>query len=188
MEKELQEDAQIVQGLKDGNPHVTGLFYRKYMPRIFNWALQFTGDRSSAQDITQNLFARIHQKLSNGESVNIKDRLDGYLHRITRNEYLNYIRGNKSYSERNQAYSEESLQTTDPVCIEEKELVTRLGKAIEELSPKRKKAVQLILIRGLKYKEAAEITGTSVNTLKIQVRDAVKELQNKFKQFFFLFL
>ena len=189
MDKELQEDAQIIQGLEDGNPYVTDLLYRKYSSDIVNWAFQIIKHRSIAEDIRQDMFVTIQKKLSEGESFRIKGKnLSGYLYKMTRNECLNWMRGNQSHSVRNQVYGEKLQQVTDPVCLEEKERLTRLGKAIEELSPKKKEAVQLILVDGLKYKEAAEITGTSVNTLKIQVRDGKEELMNKLKRFFFLFL
>lgn len=188
MDKELQKDAQIIQGLKDGNPNVTDLLYRKYSSAIFNWALRIVKHRLVAEDIRQDLFVKIQKKLSEGESLLVKGDLGAYLYKMTRNECLNWMRGNGSHSERNQAYGDGSLQITNPFCIEEKERLTCLGKAIEELSPKRKEAVRLILVDGLKYKEAAEITGKSINTLKIQVRDGVEELQNKLKRFFFLLL
>ena len=65
---------------------------RKYQHRIFGFAVYFLGDRTEAEDVTQDVLLRLWQ---HRDSVD-EDRLLGWLLRVTRNACVDALRKRKA--------------------------------------------------------------------------------------------
>lgn len=57
----------------------------RHQPAVFRWAVALLGDRDDAEDVTQEVFVRVHRKFGtfHGDGT-----IEGWLFRITRSRLL----------------------------------------------------------------------------------------------------
>ena len=67
--------------------------YEQYSSLVYNVALQYTQNRHDAEEITQDVFLRIHNKLSTFEE---KSQLKTWIYKIAVNKSLDFLRAKKS--------------------------------------------------------------------------------------------
>ena len=73
----------------DGSDRFTAL-YTRHRDRVYRWALRYSaGDAAFAEDVTQDVFIRLMDRLSHLEDV---DALEGWLYRVTANRCLSKLR------------------------------------------------------------------------------------------------
>lgn len=180
-----QEDTELIRRLKEGSQDAFSQIYEKYSPDVIISASIVLGNRQSAEDISQDLFAQIWQKR---ESLVITSNLRAYLTTAARNLSLNRILQEKTHQQRNQGYSNRSEKVEHPSVHIENELMDKVNEALKDISPKRLKAFNLVVFEENSHKEAAQITGASENTIKVHVHGVMKMLRSKLtrKMLFFL--
>lgn len=131
-----------------------------------------------ADDITQNVFIKIYQNLSNFKN---ESKISTWIFRITYNETINYI--NKNAKERNVSFEDYSIDVVDQLSSDEyysgDEIDLKLQKAIASLPEKQRTVFLMKYFDELKYEQISEILGTSVGALKASYHHAV----SKIKQF-----
>lgn len=78
----------------------------------------------------------------------------------------------------NDFINEQAVEATNE---DERELKKKILLAVKKVPFKSRKILYLKFINGLKYKEIAEITGISVNTVKYHICEALKLLRNELR-------
>lgn len=160
------------------------LFQRYYKP-LMAFTSSFIADQYTCEDIIQNLFYQFIRKQIYRRTA--PETLSSFLFCSARNSCLNHLRDRKTFTDIEQmelqALEEEAV-TFSP------ELVASIRRAIEELPEKTRQVITSIIIQRKKYKETAQEMNISVNTVKSQLRDGLKQLRQQFPAsllFFFLF-
>ncbi|MDE7374061.1 MAG: sigma-70 family RNA polymerase sigma factor [Odoribacter sp.] len=160
------------------------LFQRYYKP-LMAFTGSFIADQYTCEDIVQNLFYQFIRKQIYRRTA--PETLSSFLFCSARNSCLNHLRDRKTFTDIEQmelqALEEEAV-TFSP------ELVAAIRQAIEELPEKTRQVITSIIIQRKKYKETAQEMNISVNTVKSQLRDGLKQLRQQFPAsllFFFLF-
>ncbi len=155
------------------------LFYRHY-DRVYGLLFRLVGNRSEAEDVTQETFLKLHDHLRK-----LHKRADGgdhnvgaWLYRVATNLGYNAIRGRRRRWER------DVLLTPDPSGapgaeqeIERRETETAVRAALAQL-PQRDGQLLLLRQMGLSYAELAAICGVapgSVGTLLRRAGEAFRE-------------
>jgi RNA polymerase sigma-70 factor (ECF subfamily) len=100
--EELVTRALALAGSTEGDRCANELFERHYS-RVAYWCLRFSGDRESAADLAQEIFARAHRALKDFQG---HSKFSTWLYTITRNHCLNAA---KSRSVRPIEVGEEAL-------------------------------------------------------------------------------
>lgn len=154
------------------NPLITRFetCYRSLYRPLGMYALRYTENVDDAEDIVQQSFADVWDKLSAGIPI---ENLKAYLYRTVRNHSLAYIRHKPDLTH------EEILDKADyseEERIEISERDARLWTAIDCLPPQRKKIFLLSKRDGLTYREIAEELHLSVKTVEHQISQALKTL------------
>jgi len=85
-----EQDAVLVARAKGGDAAAVSLLYRRYVVRIYAYALQRLGDPDSAEDVTQTVFLRAVGSLANCRD---EGAFAGWLFAIARNAILDVQRG-----------------------------------------------------------------------------------------------
>lgn len=157
------------------------LFERYYRPLVL-FSGSFMDDSEFPEDIVQDVFYQfIKQKTYRHIAP---PALSTYLFRCVKNICLNRIRDKKEFSRaellKYDAIEEEAM-TISP------ELIEAIREAIAQLPEKTRMAVQLVIIEGKKYREAAEEAGVSVNTIKTLLNHGLKQLRTQFPDSLLLF-
>ena len=170
------KDSIIVEALQENRNRGGNLLFERYYKPLVLFADSLIKDRIYAEDLVQDIFYRfMKERVYNNIAP---EALGTYLFRSVRNICVNSLSVKKEvYSEldvlRYDAVEEES-KTIDP------ELIFAIHTAIDDLPPRTRVVVRKILIEGRKYKEVAEESGISVNTVKTLLMNGIKQLRKLF--------
>ena len=171
-----QTDRDFWNKVRVGNiPAFSEIFNKYYLP-LYQFAGRFVNDAQKAEDIVQEVFVRLW---TNRKDLRITSSLKSYLYVSVKNNAINCLRREKrlQFTE-DFAVSHIHFLTTPEEQVIEDELVTAVQKAIARL-PRRCRLVYLMKrYDGLNYQEIADILNISVNTVKTQMKRALKNLLN----------
>lgn len=151
------------------------LFYGKLMVVC----LRYTIDKDTAQDILQEGFMKIFDKIKSFES---SGSFEGWMRRIVTNTALDHLRKSKKFNfvEENEVNTKEEFIDYDDVKEFESsiDLKAELAlEAIQQLSPAYKAVFNLYVMEEYSHKEIAEMLGISEGTSKSNLAKAKMNLQ-----------
>lgn len=159
------------------------LFRYNFRPLCL-YALHYLGDVDASEDVVQECYMKLWEKLEQGTEVNNRR---AYLYMTVRNRCLDILRS--------KGLPTESLKPNDTYgIIDENDLEersrteARLWTAIDSLPEKCREIFILSKRDGLKYEEIADELNLSVNTVRNQISKALKILKEgviKIYSFFF---
>lgn len=160
-----------------GDSKSFGIFFHRYNPKIYAYALKIVKSESLSEEITQEVFVKIWNL---GEQLNAIENIDAYLRVLTRNHTLKVlrrlaleVRANRTLT---RDYQEEHNDTEEYIIFRDSEKV--LNDAIAKLPPQQKLVYHLCHQEGLKYEEAAERLAISRLTVKTHMQHALRFLRN----------
>ena len=145
------------------------------------YALRYTRDVDEAEDIVQQAFTDIWEKLSSGmEIANLK----AYMYQVVHNRSLTFVAEHANIIHDNIPEMEDDMEER----ISTSERDARLWTAIDKLPPQRQKIFLLSKRDGLTYQEIAEELNLSVKTVEHQISKALKVLRDTaYKIYLFFF-
>ena len=141
----------------------------RHSERVFRLAYRLTGNRPDAEDLTQEVFVRVFRSLS----TYTPGTLEGWLHRITTNLFLDQARRKQRI--RFDALSDDRegrLPSPHPTPAEayvERTFDDDIEAALATLPPDFRAAVVLCDVEGLSYEEIAEIMDAKLGTIRSRI-------------------
>ena len=148
------------------------LFRYHYRPLCI-FALHYLKDIDASEDVVQEAFGLLWEKLSTGEKV-VNQK--GYLYSIVKNRSLDILRKKGSVGE---AISlDGSVDNIEEPTVEDAEVEARLWTAIDTLPEKCREIFLMSKRDGLRQEEIAQELGISLQTVKNQVSKALKILKD----------
>ena len=148
------------------------LFRYHYRPLCI-FALHYLKDIDASEDVVQEAFALLWEKLSAGEKV-VNQK--GYLYSIVKNRSLDILRKGGLTGE---AISlDGSVDDIEEPTVEDAEVEARLWTAIDTLPEKCREIFLMSKRDGLRQEEIAQELGVSLQTVKNQVSKALKILKD----------
>lgn len=145
------------------------------------YALRYTQDVDDAEDIVQQAFSDIWEKLSSGMEIH---NLKAYLYQAVHNRSLSFVTEHSNIIRENIPEMEDDME--ERISISERD--ARLWTAIDNLPPQRQRIFLLSKRDGLTYQEIADELGLSVKTIEHQISKALKTLRNTaYKIYLFFF-
>ncbi|WP_394247673.1 RNA polymerase sigma factor SigE [Arthrobacter pityocampae] len=165
-----------------GNPWVAPSWedvVTNHSPKVYRLAYRLTGNRFDAEDLTQEVFVRVFRSLANFKP----GTLDGWLHRITTNLFLDQAR--RKTRIRFDGLTEEAesrLPSKHPGperSFEFNNLDIDVQAALEELPPDFRAAVVLCDLEGLAYDEVARVLGVKLGTVRSRIHRGRTMLREK---------
>lgn len=133
-------------------------------------------DHDDTDDLVQNTFIRVWNNL---EKFRADSSLYTWIYRIATNECLNFLKKKKKrfflpiHDTENDL--SEKLESSEFIDGDEVEL--KLQKALLKLPDKQRLVFNMKYFDEMKYEQIAEITGTSVGSLKANYHHAVKKIE-----------
>ncbi|MFQ6041251.1 MAG: RNA polymerase sigma factor [Candidatus Poribacteria bacterium] len=180
----MQEDErEIIKRCQSGDAHAFEQIFYKYQEKIYNIAYRMMGNRQDAEDVTQEVFFRVYQKLS---SLKFKSAFSTWLYRIAANLCLDEISRRKkrptevSFSQDNLDSFCSDFTPEDKVIANEEQVL--LWKAINSLKAEHRIIIILRDIEGLSYKELKQTLKCSMGRVKSRLHDARRELKTVLKE------
>jgi RNA polymerase sigma-70 factor (ECF subfamily) len=176
-------DLELVRDLAAGDParqrRALGLLYERYHQRVFNVAWRVLGDWARAQDVTQDVFLQLADRIG---SFRGEAGLTSWIYRITVNRAIDARRRER----RRPAWRMGATQlesavrrprgepvVEDPEEDTERDAQTiRVKRALGHLSPKLRAILVLRYLEGLSYEELSEVLACSMGTVKSRLNRA----------------
>ena len=160
----------------DSSESIEQLFEEFEVP-LMRYALKLTGDRDTAQDITQEAFLRLH---SNFEKV----RSPRYwLFRIAHNLAMTHLKKGQRIVPLENSDEEDSRRDDVPSgdlspdqLIERMEAIGQTRLLIQSLDERSRELVRLKFEEGLSYKEMAERMGLGIGNVGFILHQTLKQL------------
>jgi RNA polymerase sigma factor (sigma-70 family) len=143
--------------------------YGKQFDCVYRYALALTGRHALAEEITQEAFTRL---LNNGFAIRRIERPEAWLMRVARNLAME--------SFRDQARAWLQPEGVIPMNPEQlfftNEIQQRVLSAVRTLPETQRDCLSLREYGGLSYEEIADVMGTSIDQVKVQLFRARRNL------------
>jgi len=175
-----ESDFALARAAAGGSTAALGELYARHVRRVYTLCLRMTHNASDAEDLTQEVFIVLFQKIGSfrGES-----RFTTWLHRLTVNHVLMYFRRGRARKAVATAKIEdedaESLAAiTDRHSARPQVLdYIALDAALSRLPPGYRSVLVLYDVEGYTHEEVASIRGCTVGTSKSQLHKARTKLK-----------
>jgi RNA polymerase sigma-70 factor (ECF subfamily) len=169
-------DPVLVDRCLQGDSTAWEVIVRAYARRIFSLAYRYTGSKSQAEDLTQEIFVRIYQNL-------VSFRADAgsflvWVLRISRNLIIDRHRQALRSPRMEGSLEIEAMHLQDESrpspqrLVEQAEASEVLSKALDSLSCEERNAIILRELEGMGYQEMARRLGVPTGTVKSRIHRA----------------
>ena len=185
----VDDNVQLIRRILSGDGEAFSTLMRKHQNGVHALIWRKIGDFHIAEEITQDTFIQVYNKLGTLEDPN---RFEGWLYVIANRLCINWI---KRYKAKMDKLNMQSLEATRPGEVEEafyahhishqreventkhrQNLVKRL---LQQLPESERTVVTLYYLGDMKAKEISKFLGVSVNTIKSRLRRARQRLQEE---------
>ena len=161
-------------------------FYRKFSGLLFSTIHRVLNDHQDAEDIMQEVLVQIWQKANLYEPR--KGKPLTWISTMARNRAIDRIRSKQRRSRLNDGFEQESKvaqpefvdDTSDLVITGEQDQVVQ--KAVLDLTPDQREAIQLAYFGGLTQSEIADRLHEPLGTVKARIRRGVQRLEQAVKR------
>ena len=184
----------IIKQLQDGNEKVFEQIVREYWPRMFKFALIYTQNNETSQELVQDTFL----VLWNNRAI-LKDNtnLITYLMVVLRNKCLNFLEQTRI----RQLYIEEIddetiyqranlyvLHDEASQIVESEDLHKAIERALSKLPEKTREVFMLSRYDGLKNQQIAETKNISQKTVEYHISKALQILKEELPQDYWIWI
>jgi RNA polymerase sigma-70 factor (ECF subfamily) len=168
-----QPDLGVLRKAQRGDERAFSLILRAYETPVFNYVLRLVGDRTLAEDLTQEVFLRVFHGLPN---FSLRSKFTTWLFQVTKNRVLDELRARER---RPRAVCLEDVAPFEVFDqpFERVETIDALWRAVEGLNVDLKMALLLRDVVGLAYTEIADTLEITLATVKWRIYKGREEVQ-----------
>ncbi|MBX3239778.1 MAG: RNA polymerase sigma-70 factor [Chitinophagaceae bacterium] len=176
----------LLDEVANGDERAYAVLFHIYRPKIYSFIFRISGSVQSAEDVTQDVFAKIWQ--SRADLVRIKN-FNAYIFRIAHNHFLNAIKKMARETLVLQKIENRSATVEEASdVLEKKELLGLFHFAVDELPQKQKMVFLLSKEKGMKQEEISQQLNISVVTVKSHMTQAFRAIRKKLKAVYYFVL
>jgi RNA polymerase sigma-70 factor (ECF subfamily) len=173
----VDEDHELVRRCQQCERQAQYELYRRYKDRIYGIAYRMSNNRQEAEDISQNIFLRVFDKIHSfrGEAA-----FSSWLYRLAMNVCINHFHSDKKRKEKFPSTISDLQEVNSPALKAKEEklhLKPYLEKAIRALPAGYRMVFILYDIEGYQHHEICKMMNISEGTSKSQLHRARKELR-----------
>ncbi len=167
-------------GTKD--PEAFAVFYDRHGGAAFSLAYRIVGDRSAAEDVTQEAFISIWRSGARYDPA--RGSVRSWMLGITRNRAIDFLRSRAGRAPKLDFDDDTVLeQRPAPERTEEealrRETSSELRGAMGELPGEQSKVIELAYFGGFSHSEIAEILGLPLGTVKGRMRLGLEKIRGE---------
>jgi len=167
---QAQEIGKLVIEARNGNRDAFKTIYELFGPRIYNFLYKLLGSRNEAEDVTQQTFLTVLNRLG---SLRDPDLLESWIYRIARNEVYQKFRrkpvdsldddDSRPFADKQE---DPRLQGQPEKELLNEELRRVLGSVLQSIPLKLREVFILAVVDEKSYQEISEIVGRSLLSVK----------------------
>lgn len=173
-------DPDLVKRLQSRDPHALAELYDRYGRMVYGLILRVVSDAAVAEDLVQETFLRVWNRAGGFDSE--RGAIGPWLLAVARNRAIDYRRG----PGRRVQNTIELNETENPALFAsvksqapEFDVVDNVKKALRQLEPKQREAIELAYYEGMSQTEIAERMGHPLGTVKTWMRRALQQLRQE---------
>ena len=178
-------DSDLLRSMLAGDEEALALLYRRRQAAVYRFALQMSGSKTIAEDVTQEVFLFL---MRDGHVFDpARGALSAFLLGVARNHVLRRLRVEQLLAPLGDDADEDvpSLHTTSDFCpledLTRAETIESVRKAVLSLPPKYREVVVLCELQDVSYVETAEILGCAIGTVRSRLHRARALLLEKLR-------
>jgi RNA polymerase sigma-70 factor (ECF subfamily) len=169
-------DEELMAQVRGGVGEMLGALFERYHVALFNFFYKLTGERSTSEDLVQEVFLRI---LKYRHSYRPDTPFRSWLYQIARNARVDLLRRRRPEVSWEPEMSG-SFQPGD--LAQQNQEAALLHAALLRLPEEKREVLVLSRFQDLKYEQIAEILGCELSTVKVKVHRALQELRDIFQK------
>ena len=174
-----QPDMAVVRRAQRGDERAFAILVRAYEAPIFNYVLRMVGDRTLAEDLTQDVFLRVFRGL---RGYSRRARFTTWLFQVAKNRVIDEMRAVERRPRTLVAIEDAPQLEVVDAPIEQNEAIQILLGEVDKLSPDLKEALLLRDIAGLSYNEISDTLDVTLATVKWRIFKAREEVQQALEE------
>ena len=169
-----QPDLSTIRKAKLGDEYAFAELVSEYEVMVYNYVSRMLGDPALAEDLTQEIFLRVHGGISN---FSLRSRFTTWLFQIAKNRVFDELRSRERRLNIQDKLenSVRGVQSID-APIEENELIAVIWEAIALLNADLKTALLMRDVLGFSYGEIAESLEITISTVKWRIYKAREDV------------
>nr|WP_252738899.1 RNA polymerase sigma factor [Colwellia sp. D2M02] len=163
-------ESQWVYQAKQGSQHAFHHLYQSHHKRIYALCWRMLADKDSAEDVCQEVFVVLWQKITNfrGES-----KFSTWLHSVATNVILGHLRKQKNWLQRVFSIEEQVSNLVEPSeKLTDNSTLESLDKHIARLPERARLVFVLFAVEGYRHEEIASMLKMAVGSSKSQYHRA----------------
>jgi RNA polymerase sigma-70 factor (ECF subfamily) len=181
----MNKDKRIIKGIRNSEIEAFEELFDVYYDSLCIVAQRFVRSKQVAEEIVDDLFLHLWEIR---KKLEVRDNLDSYLYRATYNRCISWIRknskerflsGDLAFSSEDKILNIPDTSTSPLSCLMNKELRNKIDDAINQLPEKCRQIFILSREFDLTYQEVAQQLNLSKNTIKTQLKIALKKVRDK---------
>jgi RNA polymerase sigma-70 factor (ECF subfamily) len=177
------DEQSAIKQLKQGDIQGLKTLVEIYQVRAVHAGFLIVGDRGQAEDIVQNAFIRIFERI---EQYDMKRPFGPWFFRIVVNDALKTSSKQKRLTSLDTDNVEQNIQIRDPLLLPEEQFVVQelrqqLWSLLQQLPPNQSAAIVLRYYLELPERDIAEFLHSPVGTVKWWLHSAKKSLAKLLK-------
>ena len=170
----LQPDLAVLRKAQRRDERAFSVIVRSYETPVFNYVLRMVGDRSLAEDLTQDIFLRVFQALP---GFSLRCRFTTWLFQVAKNRVLDELRARERKPQAPFAIDDVPALDVLDAPLERVEAIDAVWRAVAALNADLKMALLLRDVVGLSYIEIADSLEITLATVKWRIYKAREEVQ-----------
>lgn len=176
----MVSDKHLLDRLRNGDRNAYDEIFVKYYHMLCINALFYLKDEEEAKDLVQHFFLDFWEKKL---YLGLNGEIKGYLYRSIQNSCFNYIR-DKGVQQRRieKIQAEQDDDNLVEFKMVRETLYIAVERAMYDLPTRRRDALNMVYLQSMRYQEAADLMGISINSLKTHLKMGLKNLRDKMKR------
>lgn len=175
-----RSDSELVNLLIKGDEEAFNTLYQRHWAMVYQQVYRILRDDDECKDVVQEVFSNLWLKREQlAENTNI----GAFLYVQGRNRVFNLIAKQRVRQDHLNSIAQ-FIEKADMHAInllEEKEIIARIEREIDQLPPRMREIFILSRKEGHSHREIADVLGLSEQTVKKQVQNALKIIKPKFQ-------
>ncbi|RLD12562.1 MAG: hypothetical protein DRI44_00025 [Chlamydiae bacterium] len=184
----MKQDYDDIREFLKGSMPAFHRIYCRYERQLFFYVNSMIRHKETSEDIFQEIWTQVIKKLP---KFAFKGSFKNWLYTIAHHKVIDYTRKtvgkfnvsiDETIDENKKITYHDILSDPAPDIVEQlstKEMIDKIRKVAENLPEKQKEVFLLRCDAGLKFKEIAEMTGDSLNTILGRMHYAIKKIRNE---------
>ncbi len=175
MQAEIPTDAELLEGLKNGEPGTFETLFNRHWQELYKKAYRRLRDQTEAEDMIQDIFTSIWDRRY---SLEINNSLEGYLHNSLKYKIIKWIERKNLFEEASShlLHKMEEIENTIFDTMAASDVKKTLDDAVQSF-PENMRKIFMLRAENYSISEIALALGLAEQTVKNNTTEALRRLK-----------